>query len=165
MVTSSLTHLSVLNGVICVPSSPKINSKQKTKMKKAKYLLLSLSLLFVLSCSKDMKVVKQLDGSWKVTSVTDNGVSVPPAQFENWTYIFTKCKVKKEECDGTATEGIFTLPFKYKVSDKGEKLTITLDILGDKETIVYDIEEHSKTNLKISTVENGEKTVMTLEKK
>jgi hypothetical protein len=134
-------------------------------MKKAKYLLLLVSTMIIVSCSKDMKVVKQLDGSWKVTSWTEDGVAAPAAEYENMTYNFTKCKVKKEDCDGSITDGSTSMPFTYRVTEKGEKITMTYNFLGVNFSETADIEEHSKTKFVISSVEDGVKTVITMEKK
>ena len=136
-------------------------------MKNAKYLLMMFSVVFMLSCSKDMKVVKQLDGTWKVTGMTVDGQSVDPSNYEGQKVNFTKCKVKKEECDGSFTFGALSMAFTYKVTDKGTKISMTFEDpfnSGSKITQTADIDEHSKSKFVYSTTENGVKSTTTLEK-
>src|SRR4051794_15345276 len=100
-------------------------------MKKNIYFLLSafVAITIFISCNKDQKVVKQLDGKWKVTSETIDGVEQPAKSYENEEYSFTACKEKKGDCDGSISDDTFTFPFKYNISEKGEKITITINVL------------------------------------
>jgi hypothetical protein len=134
-------------------------------MKKVILVLATLLVVFVIACNKNQQVVKQLDGSWKVTSQTVNGVAAPDSTYKNTTYSFTKCKVKKGDCDGTITDGSFTIPIKYSVTEDGKKIKITYNFLGTSETETGDITEHSKDKMVISTTQDGETTVITLAKK
>jgi hypothetical protein len=144
------------------PIKPKINPQKIQNMKKVSYLMLALMLAFFISCNKDQKVVKELDGTWTVTSATTNGQ--PDPSFNGAKYSFTKCKVKKEECDGTIMASGFTIPFKYKVTDKGTKITITTDFLGQKDTQNATITEHSKSKMVFTSTDNNETTVITMTK-
>jgi len=133
-------------------------------MKKAIYLLSALVLTFIviLSCNKNQKVVKELDGTWKVTSATTNGV--PDSSFLGATYTFTKCKVKKKDCDGTASNLGFTFPFKYNVTGKGEKFSITYNLGTSSQTYNGTITEHSKSKMVFTGVEDGDTVVLTMTK-
>jgi hypothetical protein len=132
-------------------------------MKKVTYLMLALVVAFFVSCNKDQKVVKELDGTWTVTSATTNGV--PDPSYDGAKYTFTKCKVKKEDCDGTITVPSFgTFPFTYKVTDKGTKLVIMTNILGQTNTQNATITEHSKSKMVFTSTENGETSVVTMTK-
>ena len=137
------------------------------------FALLALVSVVLWSCSKDQKVVKELEGDWKVSAQTVNGVAVPDSEFVGITYTFTKCKVKKGDCDGTLsvpdpTKGTFTQSFTYNIQEKGEKININYAILGlPATTITGTIEEHSDSKFVYSYTETGgtDKYVETLTKK
>lgn len=104
------------------------------------------------ACSKDQKVVKELEGTWTVTATTVDGVAQPDSTFSGTTYTFNKCKVKKENCNGTleADLGIFgslSFGFQYNIADKGE--TFNMIVLG--ETTSSTIVEHSDSKFVFST--------------
>lgn len=132
-----------------------------------------LSMMVLMSCSKDQKVVKQLDGEWKVTQITEDGKSMDLSGAE-WTYNFETCKVKKGNCSGSYTLshqllGSQTVPFEYSISDKGEKFTMYTEYESGGTTISdteeFTIEEHSKDKFVISdTDEDGVVTELILEK-
>jgi len=109
----------------------------------------AIVILAIVGCSKDQKVVKQLaDGRWEVTDLTYDGVSAPDSAYANDIYEFEKCKVKNEDCAGTWTtidpaKGEVVTPFTYSISDKGETITINLDLFGIPATTVADIIESS----------------------
>ena len=109
----------------------------------------AVAILAVVGCSKDQKVVKQLaDGRWEVTDLKYDRVSAPDSLYVNDIYEFEKCKVKNEDCAGTWTtidpaKGEVVTPFTYSISDKGETITINLDLLGIPATTVADIIESS----------------------
>ena len=119
------------------------------------------ALLIIGACSKDQKTVNRLEGDWKITEVTVDGVAEPDSSYRDATYSFEKCKVKKTSCDGTFTEDGKALPFTYKITDKGTKITMTF--LGIQST--GDIIENSKTKFKWKFVEDNEETITTIEKK
>lgn len=128
--------------------------------------------LVVASCSKDQKVVNQLEGDWKVTSVKYNGVEDTQTDYSMTTYTFEKCKVKNGPCSGKLvtsdeTKGSITFNFKYEIFEDGEKIRIEIDFLGlDTEEQVGDIIENSKDKFVWSvTDEDGDKMETTIEKK
>ena len=97
-------------------------------MKKILTLLALLSVV-VWSCSKDQKVVKQLEGDWTVTNMTRNGTAVAASEYSGMKYTFENCKVKKGDCDGTlsvpdSTKGTYSQAFTYNIQDKGEIINI-----------------------------------------
>jgi hypothetical protein len=127
-------------------------------------------LLIIAACSKDQKVVKQLaDGQWKVTDLSYDGVSEPDSVYANDIYEFEKCKVKNEDCGGTWTtidplKGEVVTPFTYSISDKGETITINIDLFGIPSTSVADIIESSDDKFVWSTTEDGTVIETTIEK-
>lgn len=103
------------------------------------------------SCSKDQKVVKELDGSWNISSRTYDGVAAPASETNGVVYKFNACKLKEGDCDGSisapdSSKGTVTYDFKYSISEKGTKFNITVSLLGIlSETVSADIVEHSKS--------------------
>jgi hypothetical protein len=139
-------------------------------MKKISAFLLTISVI-VWSCSKDQKVVKELEGDWKVSSQTVNGVAVPPAEYAGTKYSFTKCKVKNGDCDGSlsaadSTKGTISTPFTYNIQEKGEIINIKYSFLGIVTTVKGTIEEHSDSKFVYSYTESqgADKVVETLTK-
>jgi hypothetical protein len=133
--------------------------------------LLALVSAIVWSCSKDQKVVKELEGDWSVASQTYNGVAVPPSEYAGIKYSFTNCKVKKGDCDGTlsvpdSTKGTVVTSFKYNIQEKGEFININYSLFGLSTSIKGTIEEHSDTKFVYSYTEPGgtDKVVETLSK-
>ena len=112
-------------------------------------LLILVIALGTFSCSKDQAIVKKLSkGEWEVTEQTINGMNMPDSVFSSTTYMFEECKVKKGACDGTYTtedpnKGTVESSFTYSISDKGERITLTLDFFGLPVIEQYDILEHS----------------------
>ena len=140
-------------------------------MKKILTLLALLSVV-VWSCSKDQKVVKQLEGDWTVTNMTRNGPAVAASEYSGMKYTFENCKVKKGDCDGTlsvpdSTKGTYSQAFTYNIQDKGEIINIKFSILGLTATaVVGTIEEHSDSKFVYSYTESQgtDKIVETLTK-
>jgi hypothetical protein len=140
-------------------------------MKKILTLLALLSVV-VWSCSKDQKVVKQLEGDWTVTNMTRNGTAVAASEYSGLKYTFENCKVKKGDCDGTlsvpdSTKGTYSQAFTYNIQDKGEIINIKFSILGLTATaVVGTIEEHSDSKFVYSYTESQgtDKIVETLTK-
>lgn len=126
----------------------------------------------VWSCSKDQKVVKELEGDWIVSSQTLNGTPVPAAEYAGVKYNFTKCKVRKGDCDGTltapdSTKGTLSTAFTYNIQDKGKVINIKFNLFGIiAETITGQIEEHSDSKFVYSYTEpsGNDKIVQTLTK-
>jgi hypothetical protein len=140
-------------------------------MKNKLFFFAFLSLI-AWSCSKDQRVVKDLEGEWIVSSITTNGTAAPASEYAGIVYNFTNCKVKKGDCDGSvsipdSTKGTLKQSFTYGISEKGKKITINLSVLSISETIVGDIQEHSDTKFVYSYTESGgtDKIVETLSRK
>lgn len=126
------------------------------------------------ACSKDQKVVRRLaDGEWEVTGYSIDGESQPDSTFSGNSYTFEKCKVSKEDCEGRYTytdpdKGSTSSSFKYSISDKGEKITIKIDLYDTGITVstTYDIVVNEKDKFVWSdTNEDGEVKETTIEKK
>ena len=110
-------------------------------MKKIFFSLLCLSLLFT-ACDKNAKVVKNLEGTWTVTSITIDGVEAPS---DGYSYEFMACENVSAGCKAVvrydngwvATEDTVT----YKIEEKGTLFTTVIN----NATNISDIIEHSKT--------------------
>ncbi|HET6244084.1 MAG: hypothetical protein H0V01_06100 [Bacteroidetes bacterium] len=128
-------------------------------MKKCIFMAVLPLIILISSCSKDQKVVRQLEGEWKTTSMTSDGTAMDKSSYESFTYVFTKCKVSKGDCDGSIKYkvpviGEFSLPFKYAIAESGKKIVINIIIENEiikamigaeNQTINAEIIEHSKT--------------------
>lgn len=149
-----------------------IKLKKNMKTNLIKLFTATFVLAFIaFACSKDQKVVRQLDGEWKVTEVKYNGVVDNSTDYSSWKYKFEKCKVSKGDCSGSwttidPTKGETTFDFTYSISEKGTKITINLNILGLTESTTGDIIEHSKTKFIWSEKDatSGDVTEITIEK-
>ena len=76
----------------------------------------------IVSCSKDQKAVKDLEGDWEEVAI--DGEIVPDSS--KGTMTFEYCKLKKDEwCEMYYTEydGSSSGIYYYKVTNKGEYLT------------------------------------------
>lgn len=126
----------------------------------------------IVSCNKNQKAVKTLDGEWNVTSMkfTEDNVSVEgmiPGL--SATFAFDGCKLKKDEFCKLTTTSTFDgetetdIQF-YRVTDDGETLE-----LKDTEssTIIQTIEiiELTKTDLKLKQVDGEGSVEIAAEKK
>jgi hypothetical protein len=134
------------------------------------FALLALVAVTVWSCSKDQKVVKDLEGDWNLTAETVDGVATPDSELVGTTYSFTKCKVKKGDCDGSLSspdpsKGTFTLPFTYNIQDDGETININYSFGGLTTTNKGTIVEQTDDKFVYSYTEDSEKIVETLTKK
>jgi hypothetical protein len=123
--------------------------------------LFFISIIIAVSCSKDQRVVNQLEGDWKVVSQIEDGVAQPDSTYKNTTYTFQKCKVKKGDCGGSVSEDGKAIPFTYRISEKGEKITFTLFGISETGTI----REHSKTRFVWVTDDGKHVDETTIEKK
>lgn len=63
-------------------------------MKKLMFVLIAATMMLA-SCSKENKLNKKLEGTWKLVSTTDGGVTVT-AESQNVTSTMTFTKVEKE---------------------------------------------------------------------
>ena len=129
-------------------------------MRTLKLLLIPVALMLLVACSKDQKVVNQLEGKWKVTASTENGVVMPASSFENSYYEFQKCKIKDGACPGTYTEDGKALAFTYDIKDDGKKMVVTILGITDESEIL----EHSKTKFKWRSTDGSDVTETTIEK-
>lgn len=119
-------------------------------MKKITLVTTLLVAILVAGCSKDQKVVRQLEGEWKITGMTNDGAPADKEDYENTTYTFEKCKVSKGDCNGVMkyndpSKGNMELSFLYNISEKGEKIAIKVNYFGLTQTTDGTIIEHSKT--------------------
>lgn len=146
------------------------NHKQK-KMKRI--MLVCAIAMFAVSCNKNQKTVKELDGSWEVTSIKyideDGTVEEDMEEDVNLTFTFDNCKLKKDEyCTVRIDESydgfLDSYTNVYRVTDDGETLEIKETAT---ETYVedFEIKELSKDVLKISDTEDGETFEITFKKK
>ncbi|MBA3899722.1 MAG: lipocalin family protein [Bacteroidetes bacterium] len=126
-------------------------------------LLIALPVIALVSgCSKDQKVVRQLDGEWKITALSEDGKPADKEDYEGVTYKFEKCKVSKGDCNGSMktndpSKGEITFPFTYNISDKGTKIMIKYSFMGmAASTTNGDIIEHSKSKFVYSFEEEEE---------
>ncbi|MBK6525344.1 MAG: hypothetical protein IPO32_11565 [Crocinitomicaceae bacterium] len=75
--------------------------------------------LLMLSCDKNMRAVKQLEGDWEEVSID----GVPVAENEKGVMHFDYCKLKKDEwctMSYTDSDGNNEGDYEYQVKDKGE---------------------------------------------
>ncbi len=136
-------------------------------------------LAFTTSCNKDQSAVKNLEGVWNITEITEDGVAQDLSS-STGTITFESCKLKTEGPCPASTKltittealGITTIAdseseMTYSVSDKGAIMTATtvsttssISIAGfslgsDNQVcesncvIAYDILELTKSNLVI----------------
>jgi major membrane immunogen (membrane-anchored lipoprotein) len=129
-------------------------------MRTLKLLLLPMALLLLVACNKDQKVVNQLEGKWKVTGSSENGVAMPDSTFSNSYYEFEKCKIKDGACPGTYTEDGKALAFTYDIKDDGKKMVVTILGIADESEIL----ENSKTKFKWRSTDGPDVTETTIEK-
>ncbi len=126
-----------------------------------KLVLFVFGIILFASCSKDQKVVNQLEGTWKETSRNVNGVAQTPS---NATYAFEKCKVSKSDCNGTISEDGKSFPFTYSISDKGKTVKININVLGFVDSSTGTIVEHTSSKFIYSYTDIGTTTEVTLAK-
>jgi hypothetical protein len=116
----------------------KLNLKS---MKKSLFIMFAIVATIVVSCSKDAKINRRIDGEWKVISI--GGVAL--AADEIYTFKFNKDK--KENGDGTIVYtdsfGTDSYPFTYTVAS--EKITLVID--GTSE--VFSVTKYEKDKLEL----------------
>jgi hypothetical protein len=121
--------------------------------------LLAVSLLFVImvsSCTKEARLIRNLEGTWDVTSYTEDGVELMGAFLQSFTMDFESYSNADDEGDvefvlvdafvGSTTTDRGT----YTVKDEGTEIEITID--GETET--FDIELDGD-DLTMETVSDG----------
>jgi len=131
--------------------------------------ILVVSTLFLsalmISCNKNQKAVKELEGNWE--EVTIDGTNVPEA--DRGTINFDYCKLKKDEwCQMTYTnsDGYSAGSNNYKVIEKGEVLVQMIqDSTKGSIELQANIIELTKTDLKLELSYFGFVTTTTYQKK
>ena len=94
-------------------------------MRKKFYLSIGIFILVSLSCNKNQKTVRKIDETWTFVQATPLG-SLPQS------ILFEKCKVSKNNCNGTYTaEDGSTFSFVYRIDESGTLLTIGDDVFGE----------------------------------
>lgn len=91
-------------------------------MKKVLFLFTLALIGIVVSCNRNQKAVKKLEGDWEEVSI--NGQAV--ADSSKGTMHFGYCKLKKDEwctVSYTDSDGYNAGDYDYQVSDKGEVMT------------------------------------------
>lgn len=124
-----------------------------------------LSTILLIACSKNQKVVRQLEGDWIVTSYIINGVSQNMSEIGDIKYTFEKCRVKKEDCNGVMSAfdedkgGDIGINFDYNIQDKGDKINIKFNLMGIIDTRVGKIIEQSKSKFEYEYNESTTESV------
>ncbi|HAS36289.1 MAG TPA: hypothetical protein DCS15_07360 [Flavobacteriales bacterium] len=101
-------------------------------MKKFLTAIALVGILGLAACtSENQKIVDQLEGTWKVTQVTVNGIPLDESTYENDQYTFESCSASADDCTGSyryedPTKGTTTSSFSYSVEDDGTKLKMSL---------------------------------------
>ncbi|MCE3296082.1 MAG: hypothetical protein K0R65_1796 [Crocinitomicaceae bacterium] len=107
--------------------------------------MLALVAVVMVSCSKDAKINRRIDGDWRVISI--GGFSVDPD-----IIIMSFDKEKRKTGDGslswTNEFGTEVSAFSYSVQD--QKITLTLD----GETEVLNVTKYEKDDLEFSDSDN-----------
>ncbi|NOQ73406.1 MAG: hypothetical protein GQ574_15480 [Crocinitomix sp.] len=127
-------------------------------------LMIAAMALIAVSCNKNQKAVKTLDGTWNATSVVgiSGGVTVDLfalGVFTSFTYTFDGCKLKDDEFCGititiVADGDTDTNTGLYTVIDDGLTLQMK-DDLASTELISMEIVELTKSELKLRQVEGA----------
>lgn len=136
-----------------------------------KLLLIATIAIAIVSCDKNQKSVKTLDGNWNVTSIkfTEDGVSEeflePGSTFK---LSFDGCKLEDDEyCVMTSTSSYGgmseTESSVYRVTGEGTKLEIK-DSLTSSTSEIIEIVELDKENLKLKQVDGTETKEITAKK-
>lgn len=101
-----------------------------------------------------------------------NGTSVLQSDtlYPGNTFIFEKCKVKKERCKGKKPVTIlgrsFSFPFEYIISEKGKKIIFYFTDPNTNTETVQDatILEHSKRKFVYKFLDDNDEYEVTMEK-
>ena len=129
-----------------------------------KNLLVMLSFAFVLlavSCNKNQKAVKNLDGSWNLTFQDGEKVE----EDDKLIYTFDNCKLKKDEyCTLTIEDNESKETASYKVDDDGETLVLRDEFDGTAFEYSGTITELTSTKLLLDLNVLGFETKLEFEK-
>ncbi len=126
-------------------------------MKKVLFALLAMTVLVASSCSKEKKINKRLDGTWKAVML-DNDVLTSTESAE-----FTFTKDEKDNGTGIMSlkDGEFTLALTFTYTLVEDKMDMIVDFLGEKDTIMYTVTKYDKTDLELVDRETNEKSTFT----
>lgn len=92
---------------------------KKKKMKKVILFSIVIASTLIVSCNKNQKAVKELEGNWEEVSI--DGVAI--AEGDRGVVHFDYCKLKKDEwctMSYTDSDGNNAGEYDYLVKDKGE---------------------------------------------
>jgi len=134
-----------------------------------KILMIALIAVAVISCNKNQKAVRILDGEWKATSYIDSDEpTVNYAAFLDFRMIFDGCKLKDNEfCSLTykITFGtdVDTETFLYKVTSDGTVLETKANSTSTSSSIMT-IKELSKKEATFVMVDGATTTTIIMEK-
>lgn len=114
-------------------------------MKKGLFIMLTVVSTLVMSCSKDAKINRRIDGEWKVLTIGGQSLD------SNESATFEFDKDERKSGDGTFTWvdsfGTTSTAFTYTVAD--QKITMTLD--GEAE--VLNVTTYDKTRLEFNDID------------
>lgn len=122
--------------------------------------------MIIVSCSKDVKINKELQGSWNVTTWADSSVSTGLIKME-----FAKTTKKEGTGVVTLTQSIFSVTQEYTYELADQKFIIdapakTVTVLGlfpytmPAFKATCSVLEHSKTKFVVSDDSNGKDYVL-----
>ena len=138
-----------------------------------KILMIVAIAVLAVACNKNQKAVKQLDGTWNVTSWMDTWDGASEEYIEDgysMTMLFNNCKLKDDEfCDVVLTEvsgsESDSYAMEYRVAGYGTSLELR-DTDYPSELTYLKIEEFTKENLTlVADYGDGDKTTIVLAKK
>lgn len=137
-----------------------------------KILMIVAIAVLAVACNKNQKAVKQLDGTWNVTSWMDTWDGASEEYIEDsysMTMLFNNCKLKDDEfCDVVLTEvsgsESDSYAMEYRVAGYGTSLELR-DTDYPSELTYLKIEEFTKENLTlVADYGDGDKTTIVLAK-
>lgn len=112
--------------------------------------MLAVMAIAISSCSKESKINKKLDGSWKATVVEGTAV----ASGESYVYTFTKDS--KDNGTGTisitSVLGTYAGTFTYTLAE--DKITTTTTMFGSSSTDVSTVVTYEKDKLEFKNSDN-----------
>lgn len=131
-------------------------------MKKLLFVLIAAAMVLA-SCSKENKLNKKLEGTWKLVSTSEDGVTVT-AESQGITSTTTFTKVDKES--GTYSNSVIYLGMTYTTSGTytltdDTKITMTQTAPSTQAAEVSTINEYSKTDM---TLTDSDGTIVVLKK-
>lgn len=112
-------------------------------MKKIVFLTFACTTILATSCSKEAKLNRKIDGTWKIKTV--EGVAVSEA--DKYTYAFEKDK--KGKGDFVASQGGFSLSGTYQLIDD-EQIILNTTFFGETDADTLKVVEYSKNVLKLA---------------